>query len=100
MIGWLRRFFQSRDPIVKVAAGLSEPEALMLRELLENEGVPAVAKKMNFLSAMNVTGSLGIDCDLFVKQSDAARARRMLEPLLPSDQLVPAEEDYEYADEP
>ncbi len=43
MIGWLRRFFQSHDPIVKVAAGMSEPAANMLRELLENRGVPAAS---------------------------------------------------------
>ena len=85
---WLRNFFYDKDPIVKVATGLSEPEALMYRELLQNDGVPAMAKNMNFLSVTREFGSTPGDFDIFVKQSDLARAREVLEPIVPPAQLV------------
>ena len=88
---WLRSFFQSPDPIVKVAAGVSEPESGMLTELLENEGIAAYAKNMNAMSAMQYAGSLANDFDIFVKRSDADRAREILRPLLQPIQLVDAE---------
>lgn len=92
MLGRLRRFFESPDPIVKVAAGMSEPEAHMYRELLEGNGVPAMAKNMNVLSVTYEAGSLSSDVDLWVRRSDFARARELLEPLLRPEQLAPAEE--------
>jgi hypothetical protein len=47
---WLRDFFGERDPLVAVAAAISEPEAQMWRELLENNGIPAMVKNVNPLS--------------------------------------------------
>ena len=44
MMPWLRRFFYSDDPIVKLLGGMMEPEAKMWREMLENEGIPAHTK--------------------------------------------------------
>ena len=85
---WLRGFLASPDPAVKVAAGLSEPEAGMWRELLENDGIPAFLKNMNFLSVTNQFGSVPGDYDLFVKRSDLQRARALLAPLLRPAELV------------
>ncbi|MCH7488537.1 MAG: DUF2007 domain-containing protein [Chloroflexi bacterium] len=75
---WLRKFFYSDDPVVKVRAALSESEALLLREVLEDSGVPVMSKNMNFLTVTHETGSFGNDYDLFVKQSDLARAEEIL----------------------
>lgn len=85
---WLRRFLYSDDPLVKVAAGMSEPEARMLHELLANNGIKALVKNMNFLSATYQAGSLPFDFDMWVKRSDLERAREILEPLLRPEQLV------------
>ena len=78
---WLRRFFYSDDPIVKVIGGLLEPEAKMWREMLENEGVPAHTKIMDPV-ALSDGGALGTTTAIFVKQSDLDRAREVLAPLL------------------
>ena len=79
MMRWLRRFFYSDDPIVKVASGLLEPEAEMWREILENEGVRAFSKVMDPLARSSATGT---NTALFVKQSDLERAREVLGLLL------------------
>ena len=76
---WLRKFFYSEDPVVKVRAALSESEALLLREVLEDSGVPVMSKNMNVLTVTHEAGSFGSDYDLFVKQSDLARAEEILE---------------------
>ena len=76
---WLRKFFYSEDPTVKVRAALSESEALLLREMLEDSGVPAMSKNMNFLTVTHEAGSFGNDYDLFVKRSDLAQAEEILE---------------------
>jgi hypothetical protein len=88
---WLRDFFYDKDPIVKVAAGLSEPEALMYRELLENNGVAAMAKNMNALSVTREFGSMPGDFDILVKQSDLERAREVLRARIGPGQLVDEE---------
>jgi hypothetical protein len=85
---WLRGFLESPDPAVRVAAGLSEPEAGMWQELLENNGIPAFLKNMNFLSVTHQFGSMPGDYDLFVQRSDLGRARELLEPLLRPGELV------------
>ena len=64
---------------MKVRAALSESEALLLREVLENSDVPAMFKNMNVLTVTHEAGSFGSDYDLFVKQSDLARAEEILE---------------------
>jgi hypothetical protein len=87
-VRWLRRFFYSSDPEAKVAAGMSEPEARMLHELLANSGIPAMIRNMNFLSATYQAGSLPFDFDMWVKRSDLERALDILAPLLRPDQLV------------
>ena len=79
---WLRRFFSSGDPIVKLVAALSETEAQMSRDILEDNGIPAMVKNMNFLTVAQQAGSIGNDYDLFVKQSDLERARELLSPQL------------------
>ena len=84
---WLRRFFYSDDPIVKVATGLLEPEAEMWRDILEQEGVPAFAKIMDPI-ALSDGRATGINTALFVKQSDLGRARAILAPLAKRGRLV------------
>lgn len=89
---WLRDFFYDKDPIVKVAAGLSEPEALMYRELLENNGVAAMVKNMNALSVTREFGSMPGDFDILVKQSDLERAREVLRPRIGRGNLIDGDE--------
>ena len=84
MMRWLQRLLQSDDPIVKLIGGIGEHEAEMYRELLENDGVPAMAKNMTGASVTQATG-IGNDYDLFVKQSDLERARAILTPMLDPD---------------
>jgi hypothetical protein len=81
---WLRDFFGERDPLVAVAAAISEPEALMWRELLENNGVPAMVKNVNPLSVTQTFPTPFSDYDLYVKKSDLERAEEILAPMLDS----------------
>ena len=77
---WLRKFFYSDDPTVKVRAALTESDVLLLRDVLEESDVPAMFKNMNVLTVTHEAGSFGSDYDLFVKQSDLERARELLSP--------------------
>lgn len=78
---WLKRFLSSDDPIVRLIAAMTEPEAQMRRELLESEGVPAMVKdRGGGLHA--VGGSVPFGFDLFVKQSDTERAAKIIGPLM------------------
>jgi hypothetical protein len=79
---WLRRFFYSDDPAVRLVGALTEPEAEAWRELLENNGVPAFTKTIDPLISQG--RATGADCALFVKQSDVPRAREILGPMLAS----------------
>lgn len=91
MMRWLRRFFYSDDPIVKVAAAMNKPEAEMWREMLENDGIPSMVKNITggYLYEYGNATLMRPDFDLFVKQSDLERARealgRMLEGHEPAD---------------
>ena len=84
MMDWLRRFFYSGDPEVKVVAALSELEAKMWQEMLANNGIAAAAKNITggVWSQYGAPTSLGNHYDLFVKESDLERARELLAPLL------------------
>ncbi len=75
---WLRRFFYSDDPVVKLVGALTEPEAEMWRELLADEGIRAIAKNTDPLSVA-YQASPGPNFNLFVKRSDLERARALLE---------------------
>ncbi len=78
---WLQSIFRSEDPIIKLVAALSEPEAQMRRELLENNGVPAMVKdRGGGLHAIG--GGVPFGYDLFVKKSDAERAAEILGSLM------------------
>lgn len=79
---WLRRFFYSDDPAVKLVGALTEPDAEMRRELLENNGVRAFIKTMDPLVSQG--SATAADCALFVKRSDLIRAREILGPMLDS----------------
>ena len=84
---WLRRFFYSDDPLVKLVGSLAEPEAEMWRELLANEGIPAMAKNMDALSAA-YGASPANSFDLFVRESDLERAQVLLAPQEPEEDPV------------
>jgi hypothetical protein len=88
MMRWWRKFFYDEDPIVKVAAGLSEPEALMYKELLENNGLPAMTKNHNFLSVTHEFGSFPGDFDLYVRRSQWRQAFELLRPVTSAKNLV------------
>jgi hypothetical protein len=81
---WLHKFFYSDDEIIKLADGVSETEAELARELLVNNGVPAMIRNMDFLSvdggrmAMPAANNFA----LYVKQSDVQSAIDILGPLL------------------
>ncbi len=82
---WLKDFFASDDPIVRIAGALSEPEAQMHRERLENDGVPAMVKDVvGGSSSFEAVPPLGFA--LFVKQSDVERAAEILGPLMDTSQ--------------
>jgi hypothetical protein len=76
---WLRRFFYSDDPLVRLVGSLSEPEAEMWRELLVNEGIPAMVKNISALSVA-YGASPANSFDLFVRESDLERAQELLAP--------------------
>lgn len=78
---WLRGFLTSGDPIVRLLAALSEPEALMRRELLEREGVPAMVKNTGTLQS-HLQLPFSQDFDLYVRQADVERAEEILGPLM------------------
>ncbi len=92
MFKWLHSFFYSDDEVVKLAAGLGEPEAEMMRGLLESNGIAAMIKNMNFLSVdwgrplMPAANNF----DLFVKQSDVESALDIIGPTLEDAQLAKA----------
>lgn len=78
---WLKGFFASDDPIVRIVGALSEPEAQMHRERLERAGVPAMVKDVvGGSSSFEAVPPLGFA--LFVKQSDVERAAEVLGPLM------------------
>ncbi len=82
---WLKRFFSSDDPIVKLLSALNETEARMRRELLEREGLPAMVRNVaGDTSAYGAAPLYGFA--LFVKQSDAERAAEILGPLMDTSQ--------------
>ncbi len=78
---WLKQLFASDDPIVKLVAALSEPEAQMRQELLQNNGVPAMVKNMGALQG-HLQQPFSQDFDLFVKRNDAEHAAEILGPLM------------------
>ena len=74
---WLKSFFTSDDPIVKLVGSLNETEAQMRRELLENNDVPAMVRNMaGDTAAYGAASSFGFA--LFVKRSDGERAEEIL----------------------
>ena len=80
---WLKGLFANDDPIVKLVAALTEPEAQMRQELLENNGVPAMVKNMGALQG-HLQQPFSLDFDLFVKRNDAEHAAEILGPLMDS----------------
>ncbi len=81
MFAWLRRFFYSDDPDVKLAAGMSEPEAMMMAELLENNGIMSFSKNTQWIGVAYGM-SLPNAFDVWVRQSDLERAQQVLGSLL------------------
>ena len=87
---WVRDFFSSGDPIVKLCGALGEPDALMRKELLENNDLPSMVKNMaGDAAAYGATAAFGFD--LFVKQSDVERATEILGPLMGDDDDAPSD---------
>ncbi len=81
MMRWLRKFFSgSDDPIVKAAGALSDPEAEMWREVLEQSGIVVMVKYVGALGGQGFRPPGTKDFELFVKQSDLERAREILAP--------------------
>ncbi len=77
MFRWLHKFFYSDDEIVRLAAGLLEPEAEMWREILSNEGVQSYTRILDPIS-LSDGHATGLNVGIFVKQSDLERAREVL----------------------
>ena len=79
MLRWLHKFFYSDDEIVRLAAGLLEPEAEMWREILSNEGVQSFTKILDPISLSDGRAT-GLNVGIFVKHSDLERAKEILGP--------------------
>lgn len=79
---WLRRWFgYDEEPLEEIVGGLNDLDAQMWAETLRNEGIVAVVKSSSpFLGAFAVRHPG--DYALHVRVSDAARARRVLAPVL------------------
>lgn len=84
MFKWLRNFFYSGDPDIKLAGGMNELDAAQYQELLANSGIMSMAKDASALAinryvwptaAVNAYG-------LWVKQSDVEAACQVLGHLL------------------
>jgi hypothetical protein len=80
---WLRKFFYSDDPDVKIADGLSEFDAAMYQELLDNMGIVSMKKNMlaiydRYWRPMLPAGHFA----LYVKQSDVDGAMETIGDLL------------------
>ena len=90
MFKWLHKFFYSDDELIKLADGVSEPEAELARELLVSNGVPAMTRNMDVLSveggrmAMPAANNFA----LYVRQSDVQRAIDILGSLLGGGKLA------------
>ncbi len=82
---WLKSFFSSDDPIVRLIGGFNEPEAQMHRERLEREGLPAMVKNTGALQS-HLQLPFSQDFDIYVKKSDAERAAEILGPLMDTSQ--------------
>lgn len=80
LLSWLRRFFYSDDEVVKLVGALTEPEAELRRELLANEAIVSMVKNMSGIGYRwgGTPSSFDNTFDLFVKQSDLARATEVL----------------------
>ncbi len=80
LLRWLRRFFYSDDPVVKLIGALTEPELELRRGLLTEEGIVTMMKNRSFLSHMWGSAALPFENshDLYVKQSDLTRAEAIL----------------------
>jgi hypothetical protein len=86
---WLRRFFYSDDPDVKIADGLSEFDAGIAEELLRNNAIIAMKKNMlaiydRYWRPMLWTPHFA----LWVRQSDYGRATEILRGALDPRQLT------------
>ena len=78
---WLRRWLgYDEEPLEELVGGLSDPEAEMWAEALRNEGIPALVTSANPLLGQATRTSQ--DFSLHVRLRHAARARRILAPLL------------------
>ena len=78
---WLKRFLSTDDPIVRLIAAMTEPEAQMRRELLERGGVAAMVKNTGVLQS-HLQLPFSQDFDLYVKRSDSELAEEILGPLI------------------
>ncbi len=86
---WLKGFFSSGDPIVRLIGGLNEPEAQMHRERLEREGVPSMVKDVaGGAATFETVRPFGFA--LFVRQSDAEQAAEILGPVMDTSQAEAA----------
>ncbi len=87
---WLRKFFYSDDPDVKIADGLTEYDAAICEELLRNSGVIAMKKNMDPLYDRYWRPVLPFanHFALWVKRSELRRARRILKAVLDRKQLI------------
>jgi L-rhamnose isomerase len=78
---WLKRFLSTDDPIVKLLAAMTEPEAQMRKELLEHGGVAAMVKNTGVLQS-HLQLPFSQDYDLYVKRSDSEIAEEILGALM------------------
>ena len=89
LIGWLRRLLSgdesdaperlpSPDELVLLAQPGGEPEALMLRDLLEQQGIVAMVRNRDAASARGGGWGPPWAYELWVRRGDLARAREVV----------------------
>lgn len=68
----------SPDALVLLTRVSGEPEALMLQELLRNEGIHALARNASLLASPHIVGGLSTGWELLVLRRDLRRATELL----------------------
>jgi hypothetical protein len=68
----------SPDELVVVSKAQGEPEALMLQELLRNEGIQALVRNSGLLAPVQTVAGPGVSWEVLVLRRDLRRAQELL----------------------
>ena len=71
----------NNEPMVHIATAPNEPMAMMWKEILENEGINSMIKSRDLKAATYMPFILS-RCEIYVLESQAERAKRVISPFL------------------